>query len=66
MRMVVLCFCSPDDTVRGEHLTFGEDDQKHKSVVGNEDAMLHHLVQHFAPLSGTVLDLTGWQGTCIC
>ena len=48
MKMVVFGLFSPDDTVRDEHLTFGQDDQRHNFIVGNEDAMLHHLVQHFA------------------
>ena len=60
--MIVFSLFSPDDTVRDEHFSFDDDIQRHNFLVGNENAMIDHLVQHFAPPNGMVLDLTGWQG----
>lgn len=63
VRVVVFSFLSPDDTMRDEHLHFGKEDPRHNFLVANEEGLLRHIVEHFAPPGGTILDLTGLQGT---
>ena len=45
-----------------EHLHFTKEDPRHNFLLADEKGLIHHLVEHFSPPGGTILDLTGLQG----
>ena len=62
MKVVVLSFLSPDDVMQDEHLHFSKEDPRHNFLLADEEGLIRHLVEHFSPPGGTILDLTGLEG----
>ena len=67
MKVVVLSFLSlddvmQDDVMQDEHLHFSKEDPRHNFLLADEEGLIRHLVEHFSPPGGTILDLTGLEG----
>ena len=61
--VIVFGFFSHDDEVKPEHFYFQSNDKKLNYFQGSNNEMFHHIIEHFSPPGGTVLDLVGHEGT---
>ena len=62
VKIVILGFFSPDDSVKNEHFNFEHGEPTY--FEGNDEEIFLYLIKHFSPDGSTVLDMTGLPGIC--